>query len=209
MFTPRFETVMTIKGQVIWLTHRGLCKYFNFGIKKCPSVKNVTSNIPVVGRYLLRPGYLSVPATGCRLTQCMPDGATHENTEGFQHSNTGPILLLLQCHFGARPTAGPAPSQSVSLRTDSPVKSMSSEVSAVNLLTPRRVVWPINEPRKVYFLAETTCWNYILHLQARPGQSRDKKRLKYWCYNVLMWQYSHYQQGGFLFLAEHISKSMW
>lgn len=91
-------------------------------------------------RYLLCPGHLSVPATGRWLIKCMPDGAAHENTEGLQHSNPGPVLLLLQCHFGACPKAGSAPSQSVSFSPDFPNQSMSPDISAVNLLTPSRVV---------------------------------------------------------------------
>lgn len=69
---------------------------------------------PMVGRHLLRPGHLSVPATGCRLSTRVPDSAADEDAEGLQHSNAGPILLLLQRHSGARPEAGPAASQSVS-----------------------------------------------------------------------------------------------
>lgn len=132
---------------------------------------------PVVGRYLLCPGHLSVPATGRRLTQCIPDGASHENTESLQHPNPGPVLLLLQCHFGARPKAGSAPSQSVSFSPDFPNQSMSPEISAVDLLTPSRVVWPISEPRKINFLKEAVLWNEaILLLQARPRRDSDKKR---------------------------------
>lgn len=37
----------------------------------------------VVGRYLLCPGHLSVPATGCRLAQRVPDGAADEDAEGL------------------------------------------------------------------------------------------------------------------------------
>lgn len=110
-------------------------------------------------RYLLCPGHLPVPATGCRLTKCISDGATHENTEGLQHSNPGPVLLLLQCHFGACPKAGPAPSQSVSFSPDFPNQSINPEISAVNLLTPSCVVWPISEARKINFLTEAVFWN--------------------------------------------------
>lgn len=74
---------------------------------------------PVVGRYLLCPGHLSVSTPRCRLTKCVPDGAAHENAESIQHSNPGPVLLLLQRHIGACPKARPAASQSVSLSHDS------------------------------------------------------------------------------------------
>lgn len=37
----------------------------------------------VVGRYLLCPGHLSVPATGRRLAQRVPDGAADEDAEGL------------------------------------------------------------------------------------------------------------------------------
>lgn len=37
----------------------------------------------VVGRYLLCPGHLSVPATGRRLAQRVPDSAAHEDAEGL------------------------------------------------------------------------------------------------------------------------------
>lgn len=123
-----------------------------------PAFKLSLLTHPVVGRYLLCLGHLSVPATGCRLTKRMPDSATHENTEGLQYSNTRPILLLLQCHFGARPKAGSAPSQSVSFAPDSPNQPMIAEISAIDLLTPR-VVWPINDPRKAHFLTEAICGN--------------------------------------------------
>lgn len=36
-----------------------------------------------VGRYLLCPGHLSVPATGRRLAQRVPDGAADEDAEGL------------------------------------------------------------------------------------------------------------------------------
>lgn len=167
--TQVWNYVLSFNGQVIWLTLSGWdCKALDqiytqktlilgFSITRPFKVSLLTS--PVVGRYLLCPGHLSVPATGCRLTKRMPDSATHENTEGLQHSNAGPVLLLLQCHFGARPKAGPAPSQSVSFNPVCPNQSMSPEISAVDLLTPRRVVWPINESRNVYFLTEAICWN--------------------------------------------------
>ena len=127
--------IMSFRGRLMFLKHD--CTDLEHKILNFPLFL-LTS--PVVCRYLLCPGHLSVPVTGCRLTKCLPDGATHENTEGLQHSNPGPVLLLLQCHFGARPKAGPAPSQSVSFSPDFPNLSMSPEIPAVNLLTPSCVV---------------------------------------------------------------------
>lgn len=165
-----------------------MCHFYFF----LPPLKVLTC--AVVGRYLLCPGHLSVPATGCRLTKCVPDSAAHENTEGLQHSNTGSVLLLLQCHFGARPKAGPAPSQPVS--PDFPIHKPR------DLLPSTYAAWPTTNPRKGLLPLRGSKLG-LLHLQVRLRRGSDEDRLDcHSCFNVTifllptMWH---------LCLARHIS----
>lgn len=77
-------------------------------------VDNDVSCLPSpLPRYLLCPGHLSVPAAGCGDAQRVSDGAADENAEGLHHPDPRPVLLLPQCHPGARSKTGPALSQSV------------------------------------------------------------------------------------------------
>lgn len=48
-----------------------------------------------LARHILYTGHLSVPAWGHRHSRCPSDSAADAYTEGFQHPDVGPVLLLL------------------------------------------------------------------------------------------------------------------